>query len=516
MDRRAIVGLVIIVLTLLQVWFLLLKRKSKPITDKTVWTYWHSPIPPAIVRRCIKNWRVVGGCDDVRVLNMFNAYKYVPLAQMSKFNALTKNEANKSDLIRFYLLERYGGTWIDGSVFMTTKLDSWLPENKFFCFNARRFSKNGRVCLENFFIRSPKGHPFLTRWRRQTEKDFADPNFKENSAEYRAIIGKNADYLRPYVSSMKLDKSGIHYEAAEDGPYFDTVKIGWKNPKELCQNISYSTKLVKLFNATRKVCSPRVVPLKQTFVDYSPKGVYDRFKDRFTAKGEGVGSVDMLYCICMPQRRDYATRALEHFGQKYKMLDAITPKDLSPEDYENLSESLNSRNRWLYKKMTKLPVCLSFFMCYFDAFQNGHETIAVVEDDIKFTVSMDRIFAAIEEFKRIDARVLFLGYCWANCAKMRREGAQLSENLYKVPKSVQLLCNHALVMKSSFIKEYMTRHEVTYWRHRNDHTLSDYLRDHGIKKVVTPKAYVVQNREELGSNNENYDNGGSACNLQRD
>ena len=66
-------------------------------------------------------------------------------------------------------------------------------------------------------------------------------------------------------------------------------------------------------------------------------------------------------------------------------------------------------------------------------------------------------------------------------------------------------------MKKSFIKEYMTRNEVTYWRHRNDHTLSDYLRDHGIKKIVTPKAFIVQNREEMGSNNENYDNGGKAC-----
>ena len=173
---------------------------------------------------------------------MFTVHRYVPLAQMMKFNRLTSNEANKSDLIRFYLLERYGGIWVDCSTFMTAPLD-WLPEG-FFCYNARRFSKNGHVCLENFFIKSPKGHPFITRWRRQTEKDFADPDFKANNAKYRAMIGKNADYLVPYVSSLKLDKSGIHYEASEDGPYFDTVKAGWRNPSEMCQNISYSTKIV--------------------------------------------------------------------------------------------------------------------------------------------------------------------------------------------------------------------------------------------------------------------------------
>jgi len=507
MTRRAIL-VSVVVLALLFVAYAF-RPDTRPVTEQTIWSFWHNPIPPAIVRRCIKNWRVVGKCKDVRVLDMFTVHRYVPLAQMMKFNRLTSNEANKSDLIRFYLLERYGGIWVDCSTFMTAPLD-WLPEG-FFCYNARRFSKNGHECLENFFIKSPKAHPFITRWRRQTEKDFADPEFKANNSKYRAMIGKNADYLVPYVSSLKLDKSGIHYEASEDGPYFDTVKAGWRNPSEMCPNISYSTKIVKLFNATRKKCSPRVVPLTATFADYSPAGVYARFKDRIEEKGQGTGAVDMLYCICMPKRRGYATRMVAHFGQKYKLLDAITPKDLSPEDYQNLSETLNSRNKWLYRKMTKLPVCLSFFMCYHDAYVNGYDTIAIVEDDIKFTVSMDRITAAINEFKKVNASVLFLGYCWANCAKMRREGAQVSENLHAVPKGVQLLCNHALVMKKSFIKQYMTRNEVTYWRHRNDHTLSDYLRDHGIKKVVTPKAYINQNREEMGSNNENYDNGGKAC-----
>ena len=343
MDRRVLVGLVLLLIVIL-LWFATPKRK--PITEKTVWTYWHAVVPPAIVRRCIKNWRVVGGCEDVRVLNMFNVYKYIPLAQMSKFNALTTNEANKSDLIRFYLLEKYGGTWIDGSVFATTTLDSWLPENKFFCFNARRFSKNGHVCLENFFIRSPKGHPFITKWRRQTEKDFEDPHFKENSATYRAIIGKNADYLRPYVSSMKLDKNR---DSLRSRGRWSVFRHGQNRVEKIpgnCVKTSPIRPNWSSFSTPRGKCvRHESFPLKQTFVDYSPKGVYDRFKDRFTTKGEGVGAVDMLYCICMPQRRDYAERALEHFGQKYKMLDAITPKDLSPEDYENLSETLNSRKQ---------------------------------------------------------------------------------------------------------------------------------------------------------------------------
>ena len=66
----------------------------------------------------------------------------------------------------------------------------------------------------------------------------------------------------------------------------------------------------------------------------------------------------------------------------------------------------------------------------------------------------------------------------------------ITENLYEAPRSVQLLCNHALVIKKSFLERYMSRKNVVYWNNRNDHTLSDYLRDNGVKKCIPPKAFV--------------------------
>jgi hypothetical protein len=59
----------------------------------------------------------------------------------------------------------------------------------------------------------------------------------------------------------------------------------------------------------------------------------------------------------------------------------------------------------------------------------------------------------------------------------------------------------------------MTRERPTFWNNRNDHTLSNYLRTHDVGKFVTPKGYVNQNRVAMGSNNENYDTGGKACDL---
>lgn len=511
MNTAVVVVVAVVVVALLLVAFV---PDTRPITPDTVWTYWHAPVPPAIVRRCHENWSRVGHLRDIRFLNALTVHKWVPLSTLVYFSRITTCHAHKSDLIRFYILKRYGGTWIDASVFFTAPVD-WVPRDKVFCYKANRFSKQGLTCLENFFIHAPAGHAFIERWMEQTIREFTDTNYKENNKKFRDIIGKNGDYLVPYVASMKLDlPSDLETHAAEDGPYRDTVRVGWENTADLCKNIEYTkTKIVKLWNEPRRVCAPHVVPLTPVFKDFSARTMYERFAPKFEEHGngdEGMG-VDMVYAIAMPDRLSYIRGKLGEMRTRYKLFHAVKPDDLTKEDYEGMSATFDSRNKMMYKRMTKLPVCLSFFMCYYDAYVRGYDTILVLEDDIKFTVSLDRIRQAIGEFKKVDAaKVMFLGYCWANCDK---EYTQITENLHRAPRDTQLLCNHALVMKKTFISAYMERPNPTFWDNRNDHTLSNFLRDEDVFKVVPKKAYINQNRAEMGSNNENYDLGGKACNL---
>ena len=124
---------------------------------------------------------------------------------MTRFSSITNNEANKSDLIRLYLLHRYGGIWMDASVFANRKLSSWVPKgDTVFCFKADRFSKKNVTCLENFFIKAKPGDKLIKDWLNMCINDFSDENYKTKNKEFRNIIGKNGDYLVPYVSSMKL------------------------------------------------------------------------------------------------------------------------------------------------------------------------------------------------------------------------------------------------------------------------------------------------------------------------
>jgi mannosyltransferase OCH1-like enzyme len=253
-----------------------------PVTSDTVWTYWHSPLQPKVIRKCIDNWEHVGKCKDIRVLNDVSVYRWIPFFEMIKINSITSHKANKSDLIRLYLIKTYGGTWMDASIILTQKLHTWLPEERVFCYKADRFSKENITCLENFFIKAPPNHPFINEWYEMCKGDFEDKNYKENNETYRNIIGKNGDYLVPYVSSMKIDLSkynDIVLESSEKGPYRDTIEHGWDNPEKICKNISYSYRVVKLWNKLRNYINPDDIPMIEKTTKI-PKVLFQTYGDK--------------------------------------------------------------------------------------------------------------------------------------------------------------------------------------------------------------------------------------------
>ena len=60
-----------------------------------------------------------------------------------------------------------------------------------------------------------------------------------------------------------------------------------------------------------------------------------KFKKRFTLNGNKskLNGVDMVYCIVMPQRKQYATDQINKLNVMCKYFDAVKPADLSNELY---------------------------------------------------------------------------------------------------------------------------------------------------------------------------------------
>ena len=108
--------LVISIILLFIVLLTMKKHQASSVNGQTVWSYWDSPHQPLIIKKCIENWQSVGGFRDIRVLNKSTVSNWIPQSQLNYFTKITSNEANKSDLIRFYLLKNFDyqkRQWLD-------------------------------------------------------------------------------------------------------------------------------------------------------------------------------------------------------------------------------------------------------------------------------------------------------------------------------------------------------------------------------------------------------------------
>jgi len=247
-------------------------------TKHTVWTYWEPSPPPELVQKCYKNWRTKGKIQDMRFLNPDNILEYIPAKEYEKICKNSENPAVKSDFIGFYLLNKYGGTWIDGSIFLNKPLFDWLPvdSKKFFCYQADRFSKDV-VCMETFFMFSPKDHPLPIKWYKllhETVEGVGKDQFvKDVKKEHPDITDRMADenYLWVYVAGKKLlhdnpkFKELIQTESAEKGPWYEMERNGWENVDQICAALAKdepceTCPLTKLHNGLRETCGLEVIP----------------------------------------------------------------------------------------------------------------------------------------------------------------------------------------------------------------------------------------------------------------
>ena len=172
MNKYIIITVVSVALLLVIAAVYWLTRKIEPFeipNIEPVWTYWEKKKGeeiPSIVERCYKNWQTVGKVKDIRFLTPENLKMYIPQREISRIERACDGDlAVKSDFIGLYLIANYGGTVIDGTVYMHQPLSSWLPDtvgaSPFFCFDATRY---GSICPETFFMYGKKGSQVAARW----------------------------------------------------------------------------------------------------------------------------------------------------------------------------------------------------------------------------------------------------------------------------------------------------------------------------------------------------------------
>ena len=216
-------------------------------------------------------------------------------------------------------------------------------------------------------------------------------------------------------------------------------------------------------------------------------------------KGKKMNGVDCIYAIVMPDRIEYMRNVLNKIGYEYVLFNAITPSKLNNKIYTSLSA-----NQYYINKKTRLPVQLSFTMCYLDAINKNYKTIIVFEDDLVINKDINQIIKGINEFNKSDYNIFYMGYCELNCNQQFKVDNNLE--LVNVRDYSKLWCCHSICYKVKYLPDI-----IKYLYPMNnefDIKLTQIYKNLNYKICIPKSVYFDQNKN-LGTNNETNNADGS-------
>lgn len=138
-----------------------------PYTEP-IWVYWKQGITNAhgIVKKCIETiheWadRLVIEIDETSI----SKYVILPKTIIQKYDDGKISDAALSDLIRFSLLEHFGGLWLDATVLLTGKIPENIINSDFFAFQDSFGKIDNPALISNWLLHCKPGHPIMKNAR---------------------------------------------------------------------------------------------------------------------------------------------------------------------------------------------------------------------------------------------------------------------------------------------------------------------------------------------------------------
>lgn len=133
---------------------------TNPYPQK-IWTMWLQGMEeaPPIVKACVDSLKKYSS-REVILLTKKNLAQYVKLPDFieDKYKKGLIGHAHYSDIVRLYLLEKYGGTWIDATVYCVRPFDELINYELMI---TQSYSKKNPKIMTNYFLHSENPHNYL-------------------------------------------------------------------------------------------------------------------------------------------------------------------------------------------------------------------------------------------------------------------------------------------------------------------------------------------------------------------
>lgn len=159
--------------------------KRKPISSRpdekvkippTIWAYWDQGFDnaPTIVQICVDSWRHNSGITEIHLLDSKSIWRFLDLTDLP-LETLQLSRQKQANIFRLALLAKYGGIWVDASVFISREVEPWLRKVQsstgLFLYQVR----NEDRFFTNSVIASAAGHDFVVDLLCEHRKYFSTP-----------------------------------------------------------------------------------------------------------------------------------------------------------------------------------------------------------------------------------------------------------------------------------------------------------------------------------------------------
>lgn len=202
-------------------------------TNKIIWSYWDQAIVPITVKLARYTWYKHNPDYLICILNDKTVSDYIDMTTLpKKYKQISVQK--KADVIRLALLEKYGGTWLDSTIYLSQPL-TWDYDYDVGGYYADFYTTDiEHPVYENWFISAPKNSPLITAWKKEFYKGVDSDDYELYIKNMKTDFQKldNHVYLMMHCCFLKIiseKKYRLKVFPASKGPFEYLVNHNWNS-----------------------------------------------------------------------------------------------------------------------------------------------------------------------------------------------------------------------------------------------------------------------------------------------
>lgn len=224
------------------------------IINRTIWVYWAQGLDnaPPVVQNCVKTLKENSSPDFVvQVVDDFNLVDYIDIPEIinTRLKEGVISRTHFSDIVRFELLKKHGGVWIDSTVLVAENFRGVLNKfSKFITLNHNDHNPYTAITegrWTSFFIGMPKhsaladfmSDAFVSYWKKNSKLiDYVLVDYlialayKKIPAVQEMITGQNEliGNSRWFLQKVYDKKISIDIDEAINSDIYKIYKLTYK------------------------------------------------------------------------------------------------------------------------------------------------------------------------------------------------------------------------------------------------------------------------------------------------